>query len=444
MAYQQGYGGQGYGGQGYGGQSYGQPPPPQGYGPPPPQHGGYPPQLGQYPPQHQQYPPQHGGYNQPPPAQYPPPHQQGYGQPPPPPQNYGQPPPAPYGGHHQAPAYGAPPPAQYGAPPPAAGPPTPPSLGYGPPQHINWDGTGDAQALRSAMKGFGTDEKALIQVLANKDPLQADAIREAYARHVRRNLIDDLKSETSGYFERGLLQLARGPLLADVYGLFDAMSGPGTKELVLNDILLSRSNADLNAIKQAYYKTFHRSLEDTVKGDLSMKTERHFMMVLAANRAEDSAPVIPQQVDGDVMELYKATEGKMGTDEILVCSIFTRSNDNQLRAIAHAYKQRFNKDLEAVVKSEFSGHMKDALLFQLGHAVDKYMHAATLFEDAMAGMGTKDQLLVGRVVRYHWDRHELANIKGAYQQRFHRSLASRIKGETSGDYGRLMVACIGE
>lgn len=72
------------------------------------------------------------------------------------------------------------------------------------------------------------------------------------------------------------------------------------------------------------------------------------------------------------------------------------------------------------------------------------MHAAQLFEDAMAGMGTKDELLVGRVVRYHWDRNVLANIKGAYQQRFHRSLASRIKGETSGDYGRLMVACIGE
>lgn len=343
-------------------------PPPQGHYPP--QQGGY----GQYPPQHQQYPPPHGGYQQPPPpppGQYPPPHQQPYGQPPPPqggyghypppqqppygqppPQHYGQPPPGQYGGHQQQPPYGAPPPGQghYGGGPPA-GPPTPPSLGYGPPQHINWDASGDAQALRSAMKGFGTDEKALIHVLSNKDPLQADAIREAFHRNLRRNLIEDLKSETSGYFERGLLQLARGPLLADVYNLFDSMSGPGTKELVLNDVLLSRSNADLQAIKSAYYKTFHRSLEDTVKGDLSMKTERHFMMVLAANRAEDSAPVVPQQVDGDVMELYRATEGKTGTDEILVCSIFTGRNDNQLRAINQAYKQRFNRDLESVVKS---------------------------------------------------------------------------------------------
>ncbi len=44
--------------------------------------------------------------------------------------------------------------------------------------------------------------------------------------------------------------------------------------------------------------------------------------------------------------------------------------------------------------------MEDALLFQLRNAVDKYMHQATLLEDAMAGAGTKDYLLVSRVVRF--------------------------------------------
>jgi hypothetical protein len=44
--------------------------------------------------------------------------------------------------------------------------------------------------------------------------------------------------------------------------------------------------------------------------------------------------------------------------------------------------------------------MEDALLFQLRSAVDKYMHHATLLEAAMAGVGTKDHLLVSRVIRY--------------------------------------------
>jgi annexin A7/11 len=80
----------------------------------------------------------------------------------------------------------------------------------------------------------------------------------------------------------------------------------------------------------------------------------------------------------------------------------------------------------------------------LGIACDKYMHAAVRLEEAMAGAGTKDKLLVGRVIRYHWDRNDLANIKGAYQKRYGRSLASRIKSETSGDYERMLLGCIGE
>lgn len=323
-------------------------------------------------------------------------------------------------------------------------PPTPPSIGYGAPQIIQWDGAPDADALRRAMKGFGTDEKALIRVLANKDPLQVNAIRDAYTRNQRRNLVEDIKSEVSGWFEAGLVALARGPLLHDVYMLYEAMDGPGTKEKVLNDVLLGRSNADIRAIKSAYYQTFRRSLEEAVKGDLSLKTERHFMIVLQATRAEDAAPVDKFQVDRDVEELYNATEGKIGTDEIKVCSILSTRNDNQLRAISHEYRQKYAKNLEDVIRREFSGHMEDALLYQLRQGMDKYMHQATLLEAAMAGAGTKDHLLVSRVVRNHWDRNHMANVRGAYEKRYGKNLASRIKGETSGDYERLLLACIGE
>jgi len=88
--------------------------------------------------------------------------------------------------------------------------------------------------------------------------------------------------------------------------------------------------------------------------------------------------------------------------------------------------------------------MEEALLQQLRTGTDKAMRDALLLEDAMAGMGTKDHLLVSRVVRLHWDRTHMAQVKGAYQHRFRRSLVSKIRGETSGDYERLMCACLGE
>ena len=200
------------------------------------------------------------------------------------------------------------------------------------------------------MKGFGTDEKALIRILATKDPLQIATIRDAYTRIHRRNLEADIKSEVGGWLEEGLCAIVRGPLMQDVHLLCAAMDGPGTKEKVLNDVLLGRSNADLNAIKSAYQRSTRQRLEDAVRGDLSMKTERHFMIVLQAQRAEDAAPVVKAEIDRDVSDLYNATEGKVGTDEMKVCSILSTRNDNQIRAIVHEYRVKYARSLEDVIK----------------------------------------------------------------------------------------------
>ncbi|KAI9815453.1 MAG: hypothetical protein M1827_002587 [Pycnora praestabilis] len=410
--------------------SYGQPPPPQGY----PSQGGY----GQAPPRG--YPSQ-GGYGQPPPSPYPP--QQGYGQPPPPQGAYGAPPygappqQGPYGGPQGQ--YGAPASQLYGAP---MTQPTPPSPGYVPNQVAPGDGSPDAEALRKAMKGFGTNEATLIQILTRLDPLQMALVRTTFHQRFMHSLESDIHNETSGYFREGLLAIVRGPLSQDVHNLHKALAGAGTKEVVLNDVLIGRSNADINAIKQEYHRIHKRSLENDVRGDLSAKTERLFAMILAATRQEESAPVILQMVDQDVTELHRATEGKTGTDQITVCSIISNRSDGQLRAIAQAYEQRYRSPLEKVIANEFSGHMKDALLLMLRAGTDRVMRDAILLEDTMKGPGTKDDLLVNRVVRYHWDRNHMQQVGRAFHHKYKKDLGARIRGDTSGDQEKLLLACI--
>lgn len=88
--------------------------------------------------------------------------------------------------------------------------------------------------------------------------------------------------------------------------------------------------------------------------------------------------------------------------------------------------------------------MKDALLYQLRHSEDKYRHFAGMLEETMAGVGTRDSELCLRVVQYHWDRSLTDNVKGAYMQWYRKDLGKRIKGETSGDFERLLLACIRE
>lgn len=291
------------------------------------------------------------------------------------------------------------------------------------------------------MKGFGTDEAVLIRVLSKPDPLQMALLKNTYNQRHRRDLEKDIVSETSKYFQQTLVSLVRGPLMSDVHNIHDSIKGLGTKESVLNDVLLGRSNADMRAIKQAYQHTFRHTLEADVGNDLSAKTKTMFDMVMSATRNEESTPVLPQELDHDCAQLRQAMRGP-GTDQIVVCNIFCKRSDGQLRAIAHHWEQKYRSSLESTVSSDFSGHMKDALLLQLRRASDRAMSDAVQLEDAMAGLGTKDILLVQRVVRVHWDRMHMDQVKRAYHHRFKRDLIQRVKGETHGDYEGILVACL--
>jgi len=133
----------------------------------------------------------------------------------------------------------------------------------------------------------------------------------------------------------------------------------------------------------------------------------------------------------------------MGTDELQVCAIISAASTAQLRAIAQAYQSRYQRTLEECIRKEFSGHMQDALLYMVYRAVDPAKHDADLLEAAMAGAGTKDEALVRRIIMVHWSRDRLQQCKGAYRHYYKRELADRLKGETSGDYKQLIVACVG-
>lgn len=292
------------------------------------------------------------------------------------------------------------------------------------------------------MKGFGSDKAALIRILANKDPLQIAAIRETYSSLHRRDLYQDIKSETSGSLEDGLLAIVSGPLQQDVKLVRDAVKGIGTKEWALNDALLGRSNADLNAIKTAYNQRYQRALERDVEDDLSAKTKELFSKVLTATRHEEATPINQQTIESEVKAIYDATEGRLVNNAGEVCAIFAQSSDAELRAINEGFRRRYNLDLEKHIEREFSGHMKDALLHMLRTAVDPARRDALLLEDCMKGAGTRDSKLVSRIVRLHWNPAHKDQVKRAYKHHFGQDLVTRVRGETSGDFRELLVALL--
>lgn len=57
-------------------------------------------------------------------------------------------------------------------------------------------------------------------------------------------------------------------------------------------------------------------------------------------------------------------------------------------------------------------------------------------------LGIADERLVSRVVRLHWNRVHLDQVKRAYRHKFGKELVSRVRNEIAGDYGRLLVALL--
>jgi len=235
-----------------------------------------------------------------------------------------------------------------------------------------------------------------------------------------------------------------GPLGGDVYLLNRACKGMGTHEDLLTEILVGRSNAELHLLKEAYRRTYNKDLDAVVRGELSMKTERMFNMVLACSR-DESPFVNQQQVQQDVETLYRAGPGKIGTDEIAICGILMQRSDAHLQAIAQAFPNRHRMSLSHMIESEFSGHMKDALLHVARGAENDgqgVYRDVLLLEAAMAGLGTKDERLCYRICRAHWNRPRFAAIKNQYQALYRKSLRRRVEGETSGKYEKALVGII--
>ncbi|MCJ1480714.1 hypothetical protein MMC06_000869 [Schaereria dolodes] len=315
--------------------------------------------------------------------------------------------------------------------------PTPPSPGYGPNSTPPDDATTAADTLFNAMKRVGTNEATLINVLSHYPTQLIPHLKQTYFQRHNRSLEDHVASETSHNFKLTLLSILRGPLQQDVFLLNKALKGVGTNESLLNDVLIARSNTDMDAIKRAYFATYKRSLWADIKADLSAKTEQLFFMIVENPRHEDSIPYNPQADDARATELYHALEGRVGRYQETVCSILSNHNDAEIRSIALIYEQRYRTTLEAVVSKHFSGHMKAALLQMLKCACDRARLDAELLEQTMAGLGTRDDMLISRLVRVHWNREHMEQVKRAYAAHHkQKQLSARIRDETSGKDAR--------
>ncbi|KAJ8933353.1 hypothetical protein NQ314_014068, partial [Rhamnusium bicolor] len=300
---------------------------------------------------------------------------------------------------------------------------------------------GDAEILRKAMKGFGTDEKAIINVLARRSNAQRLQIAVEFKTLYGKDLIKDLKSELTGNFERLILALMTP--LPEYYAkeLHDAISGLGTDEDVLIEILCTMSNQEIRVIRDAYHALYYRSLESDLKGDTAGTFKR--LMVSLCNACRDESTVVNQQTArADAQALLRAGELRLGTDESIFNMVLCQRNYAQLQLIFQEYQNITGHDIEKAIKNEFSGDAEDGFLAVIRSIKNQAAFFAKQLNKSMKGLGTNDRQLIRLVVtRCEVD---MVEIKREYQTNYKESLADAIKGDCSGDYKKCLLALIGE
>ncbi|XP_071594423.1 annexin A13 isoform X3 [Heliangelus exortis] len=236
--------------------------------------------------------------------------------------------------------------------------------------HHGFDADRDAKKLRSACKGAGTDEKKIIEVLSSRTSEQRQQIKQKYKALYNKDLEDVLKGDLSGNFEKAALALLDLPCEYEARELRKAMKGAGTDESLLIEILCTRSNKEIVSIKEAYKQLFDRDLESDVKSETSGYLEKILVTVLEATR-DETQQVNAELAEQDATDLYKAGEGRWGTDELAFNVVLAKRSYSQLRATFQAYEKVCGKDIEESIKSETSGDLEKAYLTLVSCAKDK-------------------------------------------------------------------------
>ncbi|OBS73928.1 hypothetical protein A6R68_15533, partial [Neotoma lepida] len=258
--------------------------------------------------------------------------------------------------------------------------------------HQGFDADRDAKKLYKACKGMGTDEAAIIEVLSIRTSEERQQIKQKYKTKYGKDLEEVIKSELSGNFEKTALALLDRPNEYAARQLQKAMKGMGTDEALLIEILCTRSNKEIVAIKEAYQRLFDKSLETDVKDDTSGNLRKI------------------------LVSLLQAGEGRWGTDELAFNEVLAKRSYKQLRATFQAYQivMRCAQDLEG--------------------------YFADLLYKAMKGMGTDEETLIRIIVTRA--EVDLQGIKAKFQEKYQKSLSDMVRSDTSGDFQKLLVALL--
>jgi annexin A7/11 len=286
------------------------------------------------------------------------------------------------------------------------------------------------------MKGFGTDEDALIKVLCHRTSDQRQDIAEAFEKAYGKTLVEKIKSETSGKFKTLLVALLTP--LPDFYCL--ELKEPLNAKKVLVETLCSLYNAEIEDVKERYCEMYGQDLEAAILGNGDSNFFQTLMIALSRAEKDESGVIDIDAAKEDANNIIQAENAfeYEGVFEEMLCN----RNYDQLRTVLREYQILRGKSFLKLIKKSFSGDEKTGMIHIFRCLNNKAEFFAHQLHDSMEGLGTNDQKLIRLVTTR--SEIDMVEIKAAFSRLFGKSLKEFIKDDCSGDFKHALYALIGE
>lgn len=222
----------------------------------------------------------------------------------------------------------------------------------------------DADELRAAMKGLGTDEDTLNEILASRTNREIREINRVYREELKRDLAKDITSDTSGDYQKALLSLIKGDRSedfslsedladSDARALYEAGERrKGTDVNVFNTILTTRSYSHLRRVFQKYAKyskhDMNKVLDLEMKGDI----EKCFTTIV---KCATNKPMFFAE------KLHQAMKGA-GTRHKTLIRIMVSRSEVDMNDIKACYQKLYGISLCQAILDETKGDYEKILV----------------------------------------------------------------------------------
>ena len=299
----------------------------------------------------------------------------------------------------------------------------------------------DVETLYKSLKIGGAqkvDENAIIKLLANRNNVMRQQLRNYYNQKYKRDLVTDLKAELDGKFETAIVALLDDPFIYDAKSLHKAMKGVGTDTDACIEIICTRPNWYLKNIMTAYTNLTGGDLIKDLKSEVQLmgNTGTLLCTLLQCQRSENPNPN-KETIEKYADDLIKGGIQRLGTDEKLFMDILTKTSTPELQLLIDIYQKKAGESLLASIDKEFIGDVKKTLKTIIYANTTPSEYFASRVNEAITSAGKKDELLMRILITR--DEVDMPKIKECYKKLYGKDMVESVKEATLGDYKNLLV-----